>query len=230
MRILRYVFLAVAVTALAISLGYVGTPIDGASTTAAGVGNGTATSLFDEPAPAAPFDIEELDGTPVSSEDVFDDILLLDFWATWCGPCLVEIPHYNAIHSDYDGCGVRIMGITMQSGAPDRVRDFVSAPIRAANGEHQMEYPIYMGNDAMATAYGPVFGFPTTILVGPERKIRKRWIGALPNKSEQIRVLVDALLEEQGRTCEVSRNPEGNEPPVGDGAVGGIDDEAAGTP
>ena len=92
-----------------------------------------------------------------------------------------------------------------------------------------MEYPIFMGNDAMATAYGPVFGFPTTLLVDQDGSIRKRWIGALANKSEQIRLLVDALLEEQGETCDASGAREEEGSPVGDAPGRGADDEAAGT-
>lgn len=173
MKYMRWVLLLVALVGLMGSLGYIAlTP--------------------DAPAPVAAFPTlvaDDLHGDELPFADLAGDILVVDFWGTWCAPCITEIPHYNALHADYADKGVRLIGITHESGTADEVLAWM-----ASDPKYHMDYPLVMSNDALFEAFGPVYGFPTTLLIDPEGTIVKRWIGASPNKSEQLRELLDGML------------------------------------
>lgn len=186
MRFVRYVALVAALFGLVTSMGYVACGPTGPAD------DGRAARVeFDRPKPAAPFSLRRLDGTTIDSDELRGDIVVLDFWATWCGPCITEIPHYNELHSDYEGRGVHLIGVTLQSGSVEDVREF------ADDERHVIRYPLVMGDDEIVEGYGPIWGFPTTMLVGPDWQVRKTWMGASPNKTAQIRVLIDRILEQR---------------------------------
>lgn len=195
----RPAVLIFAIAALAFSLGYVVIPHD---ETGHDIYTGLDSLRPDPGATAADFTVTRLDGTEMSSDELKGKIVVVDFWATWCGPCLTEIPAYNALASDYADRGVELIGITLQSGSADQVRDWVSQPIKVGSQEFAIDYPIVMGNEQVEYAWGPIYGFPMTFLVDSDWQIRKRWLGAVPNKSEQLRVLIDQLLEEQATAAD----------------------------
>jgi thiol-disulfide isomerase/thioredoxin len=142
--------------------------------------------------------LQDLDGKPVSSEKLKGQIIVLDFWATWCGPCIVEIPHYNKIEEKYSSKGVKVVGVTLASGEAKEVKPFVS--------RHKMKYSVFMGDDNQAYDFN-IVGFPTTYLVTRDWKIYKRWIGANPHKAAQIEAEIDKLLsEEAGRPKQSAAN------------------------
>lgn len=180
MKFLRYGLLAVAIIGLGMSLGYiVFQPADTHDHGQDGAESETvaATLVLDKPS-----------GGTLAFADLEGDVLILDFWATWCAPCISEIPHYNELHAEYDGKGVHLIGVTLESGSAEDVAAFAQDPA------HLIHYPLVMGNDEIVDTYGPIWGFPTTVLVGPDGKVVKTWIGPGAGKTDQIRELVNELL------------------------------------
>lgn len=180
MKPIRFGLLAVAIIGLGMSLGYiVFQPADGHDHDSDGATSGSASSplVLDKPA-----------GGTLTFADLEGEILILDFWATWCAPCISEIPHYNELHAEYDGRGVHLIGVTLESGSAEDVAAFAQDPA------HVIHYPLVMGNDEIVDTYGPIWGFPTTVLVGPDGKVAKTWIGPGAAKQEQIRKLVEEIL------------------------------------
>jgi len=192
----RPALLVLVIGALAFSLGYVVFPH---SETIAGDihGTGGANTVLDPAVSAPDFVVHALDGTAITSAKYKGKIMVVDFWATWCGPCLTEVPHYNSLHADYAGQEVEMLGITLQSGSAEQVQEWIARPIRIGTLEFNLEYPVVMGNSEIETAWGPIYGFPMTYLVDSDWKIRKKWMGAIPNKTDQLRVLIDQLLQER---------------------------------
>ncbi len=173
MRYGRYALLVVAIVGLVGSLGYI---------------------VYTPPASPTPevfatLVADRFDGTEMAFKDLAGDILIIDFWATWCAPCITEIPHYNALDNDYRDKGVSLIGLTVESGTAEEVFEWM-----AADESHNITYPLVMSNDELMNVFGPVFGFPTTLLIDAEGNVVKRWIGASVGKSEQLRELLDKLL------------------------------------
>jgi len=173
MRYVRYALLVVAVVGLVGSLGYI---------------------VYTPSAPPTPevfvtLVAERFDGSEMSFAELAGDILIIDFWATWCAPCITEIPHYNELDNDYRDAGVNLIGLTVESGTAEDIFEWM-----AADEAHNITYPLVMSNDELMNVFGPVFGFPTTLLIDAEGNVVKRWIGASVGKSDQIRELLDKLL------------------------------------
>ncbi len=128
-----------------------------------------------------------LNGEPVTVEEFRGQLVLLNFWATWCPPCLREIPELVRLHDELADRGVVIVGIAAQSGKADAVEEFA--------GAHAMSYPIWMVDDASLDKYG-VVGFPFTFLIDAEGQIRMRYVG--PQSYERLLNDIVALLDEEG--------------------------------
>ncbi len=103
------------------------------------------------------------DGKPVTLAR--GRLVLLDFWASWCAPCIVELPHLIAMQKRYAG-NLQIIGVSMDDDA--------KAP-RQTVAQYHVSYPVIMGDVALGKLYGGVLGLPEIFLIDPDGKIIKNW-------------------------------------------------------
>jgi len=115
-----------------------------------------------------------------------DTILVIDFWATWCGPCIAEVPALNRLDEKYSARGVKVIGVTMASGEAKEVKPFID--------RFKIKYTVLMGDDNQAYDFN-IIGFPTTYLVTRDRKVYRKFIGVTPGKSQQLEAEIQKLLQ-----------------------------------
>jgi peroxiredoxin len=135
-----------------------------------------------EAAPA--WKLKDLDGHEVSSEQFKGKVVVVDFWATWCGPCVSEIPGYVALQKKYGAAGLVIVGVSLDRKGPAQVKKFVQ--------ENGMNYTIVMGDDNAVEAFGGFDAIPTTFLINRSGRIVNKKTGAMPH--EEYEKLVKQAL------------------------------------
>jgi peroxiredoxin len=96
-------------------------------------------------------------------------VVLLNFWATWCGPCLIEISQFAKWQKQFGAEQFQVLGISM---------DDSKAPVQAEERRLKLDYPVAMGDEKMEAAYGGILGLPITFLIDREGRIRAKYKGA----------------------------------------------------
>ncbi len=138
-------------------------------------------AVADSSAPAAPeITLKDLDGKDLSLTQYKGKVVLVNFWATWCDPCRVEIPWLIEMEQKYSARGFTVLGIAMDEEGAKMVTPFVNRERFEVNGaQSQMNYPIVIGDDAAADKFGGLLGYPTSVLVSRDGKIIKRITGII---------------------------------------------------
>lgn len=123
-------------------------------------------ALLNNPAPE--FTRSTLENERVDLSALRGRVVLLNFWATWCGPCQVEMPRFIQWQEKYRAEGLSIVGVSM---------DDDSEPVRSFMLKRKLNYPIVMGDEKLGLAYGGVLGLPVTYLIDRQGIIRARYMG-----------------------------------------------------
>ena len=135
-----------------------------------------------QPAPA--WSLVNLEGKPVTSESLKGKVVIVDFWATWCGPCRASIPHLVALQNTYKAKGFEVVGVSLDQQGPAVVEAFVN--------KYEIPYTIVMGNQKVVDSFGGVRGIPTAFIISQDGKIYRKIVGLVAK--EQYEKDVKALL------------------------------------
>ena len=129
--------------------------------------------------PDAPnFTLQDLQGSSVSLEQFRGKVVLVNFWATWCGPCEVEMPWFIEFQEKYGARGFTMVGLAMDEEGRKVVAPWIEKKRFDVNGAQvPVNYPILLGNDKVADQFGGLIGLPTSLLISRDGKIIKRFIG-----------------------------------------------------
>jgi peroxiredoxin len=116
------------------------------------------------------FTLQDMNGKPVRLSQYRGQVVLLNFWATWCGPCRVEIPWLVDLYRQHRARGLVVLGVSVDAEVR-RVKPFAQ--------DLRINYPILIGagRDDVSAAYGPFRGFPTSVIVARDGTICVRHIG-----------------------------------------------------
>ena len=113
---------------------------------------------------AAPdWQLKDLDGKPVKLSDFKGKVVILNFWATWCPPCRKEIPSFVSLQKHYRDKGLVVIGVSLDEKGPGLVKTFIA--------KMGINYPVVMGDQKAADAYGGIAVVPTTFVIDRNGKI-----------------------------------------------------------
>jgi len=125
--------------------------------------------------PAPDFALQTLDGKTLRLSDFRGKGVLLNFWATWCVPCKVEMPWFVELQKQYGSQGLQVLGIAMDDASPEDIAKFAK--------ELGVNYPVVIGKEAVGDSYGGIPFLPATFYVGRDGKVVDKIYG-LKSRSE----------------------------------------------
>jgi thiol-disulfide isomerase/thioredoxin len=133
------------------------------------------TPLVTKASAAPDFTLESLDGKSVRLSDLRGKAVLLNFWATWCGPCKIETPWLVELQNQYGSQGLQVIGVAMDDSGKEDIAKFAK--------DMGVNYPVLLGKEAVGDAYGGVPALPESFFIGRDGKIVDKIIG-LKGKAE----------------------------------------------
>src|ERR1700690_3944276 len=139
---------------------------------------------------AAPdFALQSLDGKTVHLSDFRGKGVLLNFWATWCQPCKIEMPWFAELQKQYGPQGLQVIGVAMDDASPKEIGEFAQ--------KMSVNYPVLVGKDAVGDQYGGIPYLPSTFYISRDGKVVDRVYG-LVSRSE-IENNIQKALGQQGQ-------------------------------
>jgi len=148
--------------------------------------------------PAADFTLRDANGTAVKLSDYRGKVVLLNFWATWCGPCTLEIPWFIEFEQQYKTQGFAVIGVSMDEEGWNAIKPYMAA--------HKMNYRVLLGDDSVSQLYGGVDSLPTTFLIDRKGRVGFPPHIGLAGKNEYLKE-IQGLLGEQQRTTSLVSAP-----------------------
>ena len=133
--------------------------------------------LLNKPAPE--FALSDLNGAPIDLAHYRGKIVLLNFWATWCAPCQIEMPIFAQWQRQYGLQGLQIIGISM---------DDDPALARKLSAKLKLNYPVAMGDEKLGELYGGVLGLPLTYLIDRKGIVRAKFQGEISAKTIETKL------------------------------------------
>ncbi len=127
------------------------------------------TNVSASPVPAPAWELQNVEGKAVKSSDFAGKVVILDFWATWCGPCRMEIPGFIELQRKYADKGLVVIGVSL-----DRDGTAALKPFMAKTG---INYPIVLGDETIVSAFGGVEAIPTTFIIDRKGQIVRKHVG-----------------------------------------------------
>jgi peroxiredoxin len=131
------------------------------------------------------FVLKDIDGKDVALSAYKGKVILLDFWATWCAACKIEIPGFVELYKKYQSRGFVILGVSVDDPVP---------ALKAFAKQFKMNYPVLPGadRDDIKDAFGPLYGFPTSFIISRDGRICTQHTGFAPK--EEFERAIKALL------------------------------------
>jgi thiol-disulfide isomerase/thioredoxin len=129
------------------------------------------------------FVLKDEHNVPVKMADYKGKVVLLNFWATWCGPCRLEIPAFVELYAKYKDQGFVVVGVSVDD-SPEQLQPFMK--------EYRMNYPVLQMTPDVETAFGPFYGYPTTFFIARDGSICTKHLG--PATKAQFEQEIKALL------------------------------------
>ena len=121
--------------------------------------------------PAPDFTLKDVNGKPVKLSEYKGKVVLLNFWATWCGPCKIEIPWFKEFETTYKNQGFAVLGVAMDDDGWESVKPYVK--------EKEVNYRVVVGTEQVSVLYGDVESLPTTFVIDREGRIASVHIGLI---------------------------------------------------
>ena len=137
--------------------------------------------------PAPNFTLKNLDGKNIKLSELAGNVVLINFWASWCGPCLQEMPLLNAIHQKYEPLGFTVLGVNVEEN---------SANARAFLADRGVDFPILLDSKNQVSKLYDVVAMPTTVVVDRDGNMRFLHRGYKAGDEKEYRKMVKKLVRE----------------------------------
>ena len=176
---MRTRWIVAALAALALAMLTLAVPLPWPWTTKTTKPPTAASCAVDAKTANLNFTMKDMNDKDVTLSDYKGKVILLDFWATWCGPCKYEIPSFVELQEKYGKHGFQAIGVSVDDTI-EKLRPFVK--------EYKMNYPVLqgLGHNDVQDAYGPIFGIPVSVIISREGKICSKHAGLPPSKSAGV--------------------------------------------